>query len=115
MSKSSKIFLGILSFLPLVLVCLIIIFFFNLFPQILEWERNEPDAFTVIATFSPIFITGIITALVSLALLVIFIIHMVNNKKMEPVEKLIWVLVFLFAGIIGYPIYWFMRIWNEMT
>jgi len=45
--------------------------------------------------------------------LVFFIIHMINNKKLDSTERLVWILVFLFAGVIGYPVYWYLRIWTE--
>jgi len=113
MSKSSKLVLGILSFLPFILMCIIITTVFNLIPLIMEWSKQDPDAHTVLTTLSPIIITGIITAFVSLALLVIFIIHLANNRKMETGEKLVWILVFLFVSMVGFPIYWWLRIWNE--
>ena len=113
MSRGSKIFIGILSFLPFILTGTIIIMIIQLIPEFMEWERYEPDFYTVFSTFTPLLITGIILGLLCLGLLIFYIIHMMNNKNMEPVEKLVWIVVFLFFGMIGYPIYWFMRIWNE--
>jgi hypothetical protein len=34
---------------------------------------------------------------------------------MDGTERVIWILVFLFAGLVGYPIYWYMRVWKEGT
>ncbi len=113
MTKSSKLLLGVLSFLPFIMVCIIIAMVFNLFPQIVEWSNDEPDPHTVFSTFGPIFFTGLVTALISLGLLVIFIIHLVNNQKLETGERLVWILIFLFVGMIGYPLYWYLRVWNE--
>ena len=83
------------------------------FPQFFEWDKHEPEAYTVFATMTPLIITGILTGVLSLGLLVFFIIHMINNKKLDSTERLVWILVFLFAGVIGYPVYWYMRIWTE--
>lgn len=113
MNKSSKLILGMLSFLPFIMMCIIISMVFSLLPQIIEWSDHEPEARDVFSTFSPIFIAGLVMAFASLALLVIFIIHLANNRKIETGEKLIWILIFLFVSIIGYPIYWWLRIWNE--
>lgn len=113
MTKGSKLILGLLSFLPFIMMCIIIAMVFSLFPLLVEWSDHEPDASEVFTTFSPIFIAGLVMAFASLGLLVIFIIHLANNKKIETGEKLIWILVFLFVSIIGYPIYWWLRIWNE--
>ena len=113
MSRSSKIFTGLLSFLPLILSGVLIFQVFALFPQFFEWDKHEPEPYTVFATITPLFITGILTGVFSLGLLVFFIIHMINNKKLETTERLVWILVFLLAGVIGYPVYWYMRIWTE--
>jgi len=113
MSRSSKIFTGLLSFLPLILIGVLIFQVFALFPQFFEWDKHEPEAYTVFATITPLLITGILTGVLSLGLLVFFIIHMINNKKLDSTERLVWILVFLFAGVIGYPVYWYLRIWNE--
>ena len=113
MSRGSKIFTGLLSFLPLILSGVLIFQVFALFPQFFEWDKHEPEPYTVFATITPLFITGILTGILSFGLLVFFIIHMINNKKLDTTERLVWILVFLLAGVIGYPVYWYMRIWTE--
>ena len=52
-------------------------------------------------------------ALLSIGLLIFFIMHLLRHKALDSTERIIWILVFLFAGIIGYPIYWYMRIWKD--
>ena len=113
MSRSSKTFIGILSFLPIVLLIIIIIMAFNLIPQFIAWDRHEPDFYSVFSFIAPLIIVSIIKCLISVGLFVFFLIHMVNHKKMESVEKVIWILTFILAGIIGDPVYWYMRILNE--
>ena len=113
MSRGSKLFIGLASLLPIVLVIILFFMFFNLFPAMISWDNHEPDAYTVFETIRPVFIVGFIACLVSLGLLVFFIIHMIGNKKIETSERVIWILVFLFAGIVGYPIYWYMRVWHD--
>lgn len=48
-------------------------------------------------------------AVITLAALILFIIHVIHNKSLPDNERIVWVLVFVFAGMIGFPIYWFMR------
>jgi len=115
MSRGSKLFVGLASFLPIVFLIMLLIMFFNLFPTMIRWQDYEPDPYSVFETIRPIFIVGLFTGLVSLGLLVFFIIHMINNKKIDTSERIIWILVFLFAGIVGYPIYWYMRVWNDQS
>ena len=47
MSKGSKLLLGLLSILPLILAAVIIIEVFLIFPEILYWNHNEPEAYTI--------------------------------------------------------------------
>lgn len=113
MSRSSKIIIGFLSFTPVIFAVIIIIMTLNLIPHFMAWDNYEPDFYTVFSSLTPLILTAIIACLFSLGLLIFFLIHMLNNKTMEPVEKVIWILAFLIIGVVGYPIYWYMRVWNE--
>lgn len=115
MSRSSKLFVGILSFLPIVLLLVFMFLLFSRFPEFMRWENVEPDPYDVFDTFMPIFFIVIFMSILSLGLLIFFIMHLVRNKTMDSTERIIWILVLLFAGIIGYPIYWYMRVWKEDT
>jgi len=113
MSRSSKLFVGILSFLPIVLLLVFFFMFFSMIPEFMRWEDRDPDPYEVFDTFMPVFLTTIFMSILSLGLLIFFIMHLVRNKTMDSTERIIWILVLLFAGIIGYPIYWYMRVWKE--
>lgn len=113
MSRNSKILVGILSFLPIILLFVMIPTLLNLIPQFIEWDKHEPAIEEVLNTIGPFFFLIIFMGLLSLGLLVFFIIHLVNNKSIESGEKIVWIIVFLFVSMVGYPVYWFVRIWNE--
>jgi len=117
MSRSSKLFIGILSFLPIILLVVMFIMILRLFPTFIEWGNNgnnyEPAPQEVFSVFGPIFILGFGMGILSIGLLIFFIMHLIRNKVMDSTERIIWILVFLFAGIIGYPIYWYMRVWKN--
>lgn len=113
MSRGTKLFIGLLSFLPIIGLIILFSFIFNLLPEIIEWSNYEPDPYTVFETMRPLFIIGLCMGLLSLGLLVFFIMHLVRNKKMDSTERVIWILVFLFVSIVGYPIYWYMRVWRD--
>lgn len=114
MSRSSKLFIGILSFLPIVLLFVLLFMILRLLPTFIEWNDNyEPAPQEVFSLFGPIFILGMGMGLLSIGLLIFFIMHLVRHKAMDSTERIIWILVFLFAGIIGYPIYWYMRVWKD--
>ena len=117
MAQENKTVSGILSFLPLVAFLVYMFsflsFMFNVFPQLNDHGPNAeelilPNVFTMI-------IFAIILGIVSLGVLVYFIIHAVNNKTIDSTERLVWILIFIFTGMIGYPIYWYMRIYKNQT
>lgn len=111
MKTSTRNLYTILSFLPLIgFVVYMISFIFMFVNTFQELENYEPgsDRFPF-EQFGTIMITGILMALITLTALIIFIIHVINNKSLPDNERIIWVLVFVFAGIVGFPIYWFMR------
>ena len=56
---------------------------------------------------------AVLLGMVSLGVKIYFIILAVNNMAIDGTERLVWILIFVFAGLIGYPIYWYMRIWNN--
>ncbi|RXK62096.1 hypothetical protein ESA94_03530 [Lacibacter luteus] len=56
-------------------------------------------------------ITALVLGIIHLGLLVFFIIHAINNTRVKPEERIIWVLLFIFVNSIAFPIYWGLRIW----
>jgi hypothetical protein len=37
----------------------------------------------------------------------------VLNRKLEGSEQILWILLFIFLGILAFPAYWILRIWNS--
>ena len=113
MSRSTKLLLGLLSFLPIIMGAVIVFMVISMIPSFIQWDNYEPDPYEVFDIFRPIFLIGFFAGVISIGLLIFFIMHLVRNKKIESTERIIWVLVFLLASGIGYPIYWYMRIWKD--
>jgi hypothetical protein len=114
MSKSGKIFLGVLSFLPMLFILIYFISFINIF---LKLSRHVSQHDEIRGLFFDnmmwMVLVSILMALVSLALLIYYIIHSLNNKKIDSTERIVWIFVFVFAGLAGFPVYWYMRVWKE--
>ncbi len=112
-NKTQKIILGIFTFLPFVLFPII---FFEIFKFIVDIvalnERGDPEASDILAAVFSFIVPVILTSLLCLALLIFYVVHAVANKKLETAEQLLWVLLFVFFGIIAFPVYWIIRIWN---
>jgi len=114
MTKSQKIWLGILTFLPIVLIIIyVIILFGTLFFTFSEIDQGHQDpSYLFTGGFAFMFICMLAAVLLSLGLLVFYIIHVYKNEKFDSTIKLIWILVFLFASGIGPIIYYFVEILN---
>lgn len=118
MSKSAKIVLGVLSFLPFVFLLGYFVWFIGLFIHMMgaagsgnAYPGEMPDYFlgNMIWMIILIALMGIFT----FGLFIYYVVHVVNNKTIDSNERLVWILVFLFANMMGFPIYWYMRIWRE--
>ena len=81
--------------------------------EMVAHQHQEPNPATILAGIASFLIPIIITGIISFGLLIFYIIHAINNKSINSTEQLIWILVFIFIGTIGFPIYWVLRIWNE--
>ncbi|MFT3933743.1 MAG: hypothetical protein QM726_09030 [Chitinophagaceae bacterium] len=114
MSNGKKIFLGILSFLPIVFFVIYMVTFFGFMINIFRHAQHDdvmPEM--VMGNVFSIIAVALVMMLTTLGLLIYFIIHMLNNTMVEGIERIVWVLVFIFAGMIGFPVYWYMRIWKQ--
>lgn len=116
MSRSKKIIIGFLSLLPIVFIIIYFIQFYTLFVEMLDWGANqEPDPREFMRTFMPLFLLILIKVLISIGLLIYFLINLINNKKIDSGEQIVWILTFIFVGFIAFPLYWYMRIWNDQS
>jgi len=71
---------------------------------------EQPDMQLFSDGFMGMFLIVAVLMIVTLADLVVFIMHAIKNKAVNETERIVWILVFVFAGVIGFPIYWYMRI-----
>ena len=114
LSSTQKIIVGIFTLIPFLLLPYIIYevfhFVINTIALSEQGDPNPADIFAGILSFiGPIILCGITT----LGLLIFYMIHCLNHKTMDTTERIVWILVFIFVGIISFPVYWFMRVWNE--
>lgn len=118
MSKPGKIILGILSFMPFIFLLGYFVWLIGLFVHMAgfagsgnEYPQEMPDYFLGNMVWMIVWIA--LMGIFSFGLLIYYIVHVVNNKMIDSSERLIWILVFIFANMMGFPIYWYMRIWRD--
>lgn len=115
MSRSKKILIGVLAFLPIIATAVLIIYMLvNFLPEMLRLESEyrgdiPPEVFFF--NMTGFIITAVVLGFVHLGLMIFFIIHAINNTRVKTEERIIWVLLFIFVNSIAFPIYWGLRIW----
>ena len=116
MIRNTKILLGVLSVIPLITLAIYFIFFIRFFFKIASeaegpTQFEDPSAFLTV--FLPIILVLIIGSLVGLFLFVYFIICSIKDVSATENDKLLWVLLLIFLSYLVFPIYWYIRIWDN--
>ncbi|HNR18549.1 MAG TPA: hypothetical protein PKN75_00705 [Bacteroidia bacterium] len=112
MSQLSKITLGVFTILPFLFFIMFIVKIFSLVMYAISNDGNVDEEAILLNQIAPMVIYIILFSFLSLALLIYYIIHLVNYKTAESTEKIVWVLLFIFFGIIVFPVYWYLRVWR---
>ena len=117
MSKNKKILIGIFSILPLLLFVVYLVsmvsFLIHFFSETAIHGKEPEDFFYGgFANIAGMIVTMVLLGLLSLAVMVYFLVHAINNQLLKGDERLVWILVFIFVGMVSFPIYWYMRIWR---
>jgi hypothetical protein len=115
LSQGQKILIAILTLLPFLFVPYVI---FQIFSFVMTAISNDgmgidPQPEIILSAIFSFIFPIVLISLLSLGLFIFYIVHVINNKNMETAERIIWVLLFIFVGFIIFPIYLFMRIWND--
>ncbi len=111
MSRTQKILLGILTCLPFIFFAIYLTLFLNLFFENIWYRHAQLEDFFFRMFPALIFIA--LMAITKIGLMIYYIIHAVNNPKLDGTERVVWILIFLFVGLLGFPTYWYMRIWKD--
>ena len=112
MNSSTKFWLAIFTFLPLVFLFLFFGFFFTVFfENILELEHNHGEfPMEFMQSLAWFIILIILMAIVSLGIKIYYIVHVNNNSKNDTNTKIMWTLLLIFVGLIGSIVYYFIEI-----
>ncbi len=114
LSRPQKIVLGIFTLLPFILFPIILWQIVYSIIQLVEMsEHGEPETREILIVVFSFIIPIVLLALGTLILLIFYIVHAILNKDIGAGEQLLWILLFIFLGVITFPIYWILRIWNN--
>ena len=113
MKKSTKIWLAILTFIPILFIAFFFVSFFTvLITQIPELENNKGEF--PVEFFKSIFgaiLFLILAIIIKIGLMIYYIIHASDNIKNDNTKKIMWILILVFIGTIGSVLYYFMEIY----
>ncbi|MEP2935660.1 MAG: PLDc N-terminal domain-containing protein [Gilvibacter sp.] len=115
MSKSKKLWLGIFTFLPTLFIIGYLVSFFAFFMGISQsaFEQSEPES--LFASFGVLFLFLFLAIITGLAMMIYYIIHAAKNKAFTENNRLIWILVLIFASGVGAIVYFFVNIYPLPT
>ena len=110
MSKNTKIVVGILTLLPLIGIFLYIGLAVSF---IYKGDGFAPDGAGLSQNIIWMVAMLGLTILLGFGLLIFYIVHAVNNKKLDSNERIMWILLFVFVSTIAFMIYWVLKIWQD--
>lgn len=118
MSNSKKIWLGILTFLPFILVFIYFALFFTVFlGNINQLEQTHHDEFPLelIQSIFIIFIPIFLAIVISLIIMIYYIVHANNNPNNDNGKKIMWTILLIFVTSIASLVYYFVEILPSKT
>lgn len=113
-NKTANIILGILTFLPFLIVFGAILFAAY---QILEIFFSEKP-------FMPIFLLSYLGYIIPYMFLyvlfyiglgIFYLVHIIQNSSLDTEKKILWVVVLITLNGISMPFYWYVHLWNEKS
>jgi len=117
LTKNQKILIGILHFLPVIGLATYFIYLFSfIFGNIqnMDHHSNQEMPVEFVKGFIGAFVIIILTLLISIGIKIFDIIHLTKSNKNDSNNKiLMWVLLFVFAGVIAEIVYYFLEILPE--
>ena len=112
MKNSTKVLLGILTFLPMLLLLTYIVFIFAAFiPTAIQLENSHQDVpIELFQSLSVMILIIVIAMIIKLGIMIYYIIHASNNPKNENNTKIMWIVLLVLVGSISSIVYYFIEI-----
>ncbi len=118
MSPAKKALLGIASFVPAAVGVVCFTLYLGMFRDMMlhsgAWQRDPQQmAPELFGRLREIYLWAIPGFCVTVALMILFILHAVRSRILSEGERVVWIIAFVVAGAIAFPLYFFMRIFSE--
>lgn len=112
MKNSTKIILGILTFLPFVFLVIYIGFIFTSFiPTAIKADQTHDDIpVELFQSISVMLILIILMVIIKLGVIIYYIVHANNNPENDSGKKIMWTILLILVGTITSIVYYFVEI-----
>lgn len=112
LNKPSKIILGILTFLPLIVGASLVVFgFLQLFSFIFSEDPIMPMMFLSYLGYIVPYLFFFF--LIYLGMGIFYLVHIVRNKSLDSEKKFLWMVVLFVLNTFSMPVYWYMHVWRN--
>ena len=122
MTSTNKTLLGIASFLPFVAGMGFGVWYLMHIMQFMQQMiavNGQPDpnvmAAHIFGMYGQMMVFFIPLLVLHLALMILFIMQAVKNRRISETERVVWILAFILTGSIAFPVYFFMRIYGRQN
>lgn len=113
MTKHAKIMLGLMTFIPMVLSVLLLLAMIDGWFMPDDLNVGEHSEIYVLLPLGLSLLLLTVTVVLGLGVTVYYLVHSINNRKIDSTQRLVWVLVILMSGLFGCALYWLFLIWRE--
>lgn len=112
MKSSTKILLGILTFLPFLLIISYVLYIFTGFiPMAIRLEdTNQQVPVEFFESISVMIVLIILAVTIKLGITIYYIVHATNNPKNETNTKIMWIVLLVLVGTVTSIVYYFVEI-----
>lgn len=116
MKDTSKKWMGILSFMPLIAILLWAAYLLVINDRLVEnkaMHEHEKVVTMISNNYGGSFMLFLLAFLIGLAVLVLFIIHLKKVRTMNGSSKLAWMVFMCAFGPLAFPVYYFIEVRHE--
>ena len=114
MNKTIKVLLGIVTLWPIVYM---VIFFVFMVLQVFSLSSGaiagEPSPDLFLDRFFLIMALHLFTMIWIFTLLIIYIVNVFTNDRVEKDKKALWAVAIFLGGMLAMPVYWYLYIWRK--
>ena len=112
MKKFTKIWLGILTFLPMFLIFAYIFYIFTTFiPTAIRLEGSHQEVpMEFFQSISVMILFIVLAIIIKMGIMIYYIVHASNNPKNENNTKIMWIVLLVLVGTISSIVYYFLEI-----